>query len=852
MLKLTIRNLLAHKRRLVGTFCAVLIGVAFFTGVMTLSATFNKTFNDLFSNGNKGTDAYVRSTSTITVDQGPGTRVLRGHIDASLLDTVRGVPGVKDVQPFVEGYGRIVTASGKALGNPDNGPPVFAEAWIDDPDLNGWKVVDGRGPQQDGEIVIDRKSSKDGNVRVGDKVTITGLPVGNVPATVVGIATYSGEDSSGGTTYAAFTVAQAERDVLNAPGKIDGIKVVGDGQSQQALVDRISPVLPTGIEAITGAALVKDLEDSIQREFLNFFNIFFDVLAAIAVIVAVFSIYNTFSIIVAQRTREMALLRAIGAGRGQVLRSVLLEALVLGATASAIGVAFGAVLALGLRSLMSAVGFGLPSSSFAFGVSSVVQGIVLGVVVTVLAGLIPAVRATRIPPLAALRRVAYESTRVSKVRVAIGGLLLAIGALEVVSAALGSGDNRPAAAGLGTFLLLLSLVVLGPIVAQPVSGALGSPLPKMRGVTGQLARENAMRNPRRTSGTAMALMIGVAVVSLFTIFGESIKATIDRQINQQFAGDLVIGNGFGNGGISPALATELSQQPVVKAATGLRFGVVQIDGKAKQVNAGTPSSLTSVMHIDVVDGSVDQLGPTQLAVADDIAKDHHWVVGSRLPVHFLDGSETPFTIAAIYKQSQLLGGYLMSVDGWQAHTPESTDSLVLVKLKDGVSPTDGKAALKPLVDKEAAGQSFYTRAEFKENQAGQINQFLGFVYLMLVVAIIISLMGIANTLSLSITERTREIGLSRAVGMARSQLRAMIRFEGGLIALFGTIGGLALGVVASWAVVRSTGEAGLQYRLPFGSLFILIVLGAGFGILSAVLPSRRAARMDVLAAIAHE
>ncbi|MGI8663202.1 MAG: ABC transporter permease [Acidimicrobiales bacterium] len=852
MFKLTLRGIAAHKRRLVGTFLAVLFGVAFLTGVSTLTATVNQTFNDLFSNGNKGTGAFVRSTSKIEVDQGPATFTQRGRIDASLVDTIKAVPGVKDAKPFIQGRGRIVNAEGKALGNPDQGPPVFAEAWIDDPALNGWAIADGRAPQSEGDVVIDRKSAKDGQVAVGDKVTVQSLVT--IPATVVGIATYAGEDSSGGTTFAAFTVAQAERDVVGEPGKVDGIKIVGDGLAQDELVDRIKPVLPAGIDAITGKALVKELQDDIQKQFLQFFTILLNAFGVVAVIVAVFSIYNTFSIIVAQRTREMALLRAVGARRSQVLRSVLIEALVVGVVASFVGVFAGAGLAIVLKAVLQGAGFGLPATSFVFGPDIVIRGLLIGTVVSVIAGLVPAIKATRIAPLAAMRDAAVESIKVSKPRIIIGSLITALGAYNVLSAGLGSLDDPLPAAGIGTFLLLVGTVVLGPVVARPASRLIGSPLRRFRGVEGRLAQENAMRNPRRTSGSAMALMIGVAIVAFFTIFAASIQSTIDNEIGKSFAADLVVGGGAGpgGGGVTPALATELAKQPNVAAVTGVRFGAVEIEGKPKFLAAGDPSSLGQVLDVGVTSGALTELNATQLAVSKSVAEAHGWTVGTSLPVHFTDGTDATFTVAALFKNANVIGDYLMGLEAWAPHSPDGLDSLVAIKLKDGADLKATKAELEPIVKASAAGTPFHTRQEFIDDQAGQINQFLAFIIVMLAVAIIISLMGIANTLSLSISERTREIGMLRAVGMSRKQLRSTIRWEGSLIALFGTAGGLGLGVVASWAITSATGESGLRYQLPFQSLVLLVVLGAVAGVLAAVLPARRAGRLDVLQAIAHD
>jgi putative ABC transport system permease protein len=380
-------------------------------------------------------------------------------------------------------------------------------------------------------------------------------------------------------------------------------------------------------------------------------------------------------------------------------------------------------------------------------------------------------------------------------------------------------------------------------------------LPKVRGITGALAQQNAMRNPRRTAASAMALMIGVSIVAFFTIFASSIKATIDGQIDKSFAGDLVVNTGGGGGGgsITPQLAKDIAAKPEVEAVSGFRFGVMNVDGDPKEITAADPGSLGEVLDIGVTQGALTDLGPSSLAVGKSAADDHGWRVGTTLPVQFVDGTRDTFRIAVLYDHADVVGNYLVGLTAWQPHAPDGTDFLVAIKLKDGVSLGQGRAAIKPLVDAQAAGAHLQSRDEFRKDQAGQIDQVIFFVYAMLGVAIIISLMGIANTLSLSINERTREIGLLRAVGMAREQLKSAIRWEGALIALFGTVGGLILGLLTSWAIAQAASqEGGLTYRLPVVALIVLVILGVVAGIVSAVLPGRRAAKLDVMGAIAHE
>jgi len=353
----------------------------------------------------------------------------------------------------------------------------------------------------------------------------------------------------------------------------------------------------------------------------------------------------------------------------------------------------------------------------------------------------------------------------------------------------------------------------------------------------------------------MALMIGVGIVAFFTVFASSIKATIDDQIDRGFAGDLVVDSGqFGGGGVTPQLAQDLRAQPQVKAAAGLRFGFIDIEGSGKQIIVSDPSDLSSVLDLGVTQGSLADLGTNQIAVGESAAKDNGWTLGTKLPVKFIDGTTSDFEIVALFENDDVINSnYFMSTAAWAPHALQDFDALVAVKLQDGVSTAEGKSAIKPFVDREAAGAKLQTRNEFREAQAGQIDQVVTFVYAMLGVAIIISLMGIANTLSLSINERIREIGLMRAVGMLREQLRATIRWEAVIIALFGTLGGLAFGVLVSWSLAQvASSEGGVVFRLPIVGLVVLVVLGAAAGVVSAILPARRAAKLDVLRAIATD
>jgi putative ABC transport system permease protein len=846
MLTVTLKSLWSHKRRLAGTFLAVLLGVAFLSGTLVLGDTLRANFDTLFTSVTGDTGAVVRSATR--VDQSPATP--RGPIDESLVDRVRAVPGVAAAQPVVEGLGQIVGSDGKAIAT--MGPPR-ASNWIADPRLSAYRLAEGRAPETPDEVVVNRRAAKDGNLHVGDR-TIVATPR-PVPVTVVGIATFQDADAFGGSSYTGFTLEGAQRHLLTRPGKVTSILVQGaPGVSQEELARRLRPQLPSGVEAITGAQLSDERITDINQGFVGFFRTFLLIFAAIALFVAMFSIANTFSIIVAQRTRESALLRAIGASRRQVLGSVVLEALAVGLVASAAGLGAGLGIASGLKALFAGFGFPLPTSGLVFKANNAAISLAVGVGITLLAGTLPALRASRVAPLAALREVAGERDP-SPLRAVAGIALAATGVALVVAAVLLGGDAMTRLTAAGAVLTLAGVVVLGAVTARPASRLIGAPLPRLRGVTGALARQNAMRNPRRTAGAAVALMIGIAVVTLFTAFTASLQSSIRQSVSSSFGGDLVIASGgFTGGRLDPRLAGEVGKLPEVRQATGIGTGNASIAGSRKEVSVSSPAELARVLDLEMVAGSIGTLGDRQLAVAEQVADAEGWALGTPVPVRFADGAGETFTVGAIYRGGDaVLGDYLLPRGAWAAHSSQDVDGSVLITLDDGVSLGAGKAA----VERVAAGYGrpdVRDREQYADTVAGGVRQALSVVYVMLALAILIALMGIANTLSLSIHERTRELGLLRAVGETRPQVRAMVRWESLIVALFGTVGGLGLGVFLGWALVQAAaaGDALGTFTLPLGQLAVVLVVGALAGVLAGLRPARRAARLDLLAAIASE
>jgi putative ABC transport system permease protein len=843
MLRITVKTLAAHRRRLLASCSAVVLGVAFLTGTLVLVQTLTDGFSATLAAAYEGTDAVVRSRVEVGLEE----VTERGLVDGSLAETIAAVDGVAAVAPRIETDGRIVGADGDPLGGSGR---TIAGNWVHDGRLNPYDLAEGRAPTGPGEVVIDRAAATDGDLAVGD-VTVVRTPE-PVDVTVVGIATFGGADSQGSDTFAGFDSDVAGAVLLADPGRASSIAVTAEpGTSQAELVRRLDAVLPDGIEAVTGAALIRELELRIQGEDHEVFQQALFAFATVALVVATFSIHNTFTIVVAQRTRESALLRALGASRGQVLRSVGAEALAVGLLGSAAGVAAGTGLAIGLLALMDALGLATPSGSLVLGAGSVGIALVVGVVVTLVASLVPAVRASRVAPLAALRDVAVDRSARSRRRAVAGAVVTGAGIALSVVGAVGRGVE---AAGLGALALLVGVVVLGPVAARPVATLLGAPLAARRGVSGELARRNAVRNPRRTAGTAASLMIGVAVVSLFTVVGASLERSIDEAFDEQLAGDLMI-TGEGRGGLSRELAPAVAELPEVGAASPVGGAPIRIDGRGTLATTLDPATIGSIMDLGVREGSLRDLRPDQVAVSVAYAEEFGLALGDRVTVEYADGVTERPTVGAVYAKADLIasGGLVLPRDGFLPHTTTRADVNLLIALADGVTEAEGEAAVQRVADRFDA-PDVETADERSAAIGREIDVILTVVYVLLLLAIVIAVMGIANTLSLSMHERTRELGLLRAVGQTRRQARAMVRGEAVVVALFGTVGGVGLGLFLGWALVSAlSGEGGeiafTAFAVPTATLAVVVALGALVGVVAAVRPARRAARIDVLSAI---
>ncbi|MGW3954200.1 ABC transporter permease [Streptomyces sp. NPDC004752] len=846
--RLSLASLRAHRRRFAGTFLAVFLGVAFLAGTLVMGDTLRASFGSMFGDATAGTDAVVRGADAITT---PGdAQGVRRPVDTALVKTLERVPGVAAAVPTIQGAGQLLGADGKPIGG--QGPPTLAGNWITDPQLNPYRLAEGRIPAKPGEVVVNRGAAAKGGLKIGDTTTLrTPDPV---QVRIVGLATFGGADGMAQVTFTGMTQADAEKYLTARPGEAAGIQVrAGPGVSQRELVDRLTPVLPKGVEAITGQESAQENTDMISGRFLTVFTTFLLVFSGVALLVATFSIHNTFAIVVAQRTRENALLRALGAARGQVTAATLVEAGAVAVSASLAGLGGGLGIAAGLQALFPAIGFSFPEGDLVVKTLSLTLPLLVGVVVCLGSALLPAVRAGRTAPLAALRELAVDASGASRPRAVTGAVLAALALATTLVGVLVAPSVW--SAGLGATLALVSFVVLGPVVSATAVRVLGGPLDRLRGVTGSLARRNALRSPRRTAATASALMIGVAVVSLFTVFGASLKATMDQTVARSFAGDVAVSTpsfGAGGSGLSPGLAPALQRLPEVDTAVGLGRGVAEVNGTGRALTVTDPAALARTFDLGTVRGSLRDLGAHGIAVTRKEAEAQGLTLGRTARLAFADGTRADFTVRAVYGRSELAGDYVITRAAWAPHRAQDSDSLVAVSFKDGVSTDTGKAAVAKTAARYGDPQ-VQTRAEYAQSSAGGIDMMLTLVYALLALAVLIALLGIANTLTLAVHERTRELGLLRAVGQTRPQLRAMVRWESVLVAAFGTAGGLGLGAFLGWVLVKASGgDSAFAFALPPGQLAVVALVGLAAGGLAGVRPARRAARLDILRAIATE
>jgi putative ABC transport system permease protein len=859
MLSLVLRGFLQRKLRVLLTAIAIALGVALMAGTYVLTDTINKSFASIFSVANRGHDVVVTPTQTL----GRNTRSQTSPITEQMLAQVRATPGVAEAAGSIFTPGTFLDTNRKRLTN--GGAPAFI-ASLSPKRFRSFTAVKGRFPESANEVAIDEATANRSNLKLGEQMIVAG----SAPAkryTIVGITRFGGGQSFGGAGAAILILPEAQR-VIGLPGHFDQLDVAAaPGVSPTQLRDRIRAVLPPTVQVRTGAQqAAKDTSDLEHN--LSFLRTFLLVFAYVALVVGAFIIFNTISITVAQRTREFGLLRTLGSSRAQIMRSVVYEGLMLGVVGAALGLAGGIALAPGLNALFKAFGADLPHNGTVVETRTIVVSLLVGILVTLLAGLPPALRATRVPPLAAMREGVEipRRTPITRGRYAVPVLLALIAVRLIVAIVEGQGIGTIAifAAIGGVFLYVrLRQRARGPRyrLTRGLARLLGG-LVRWRGITGQLAEENSVRQPARTLITAAALTVGIALVAFVAVLAAGTKATINQAVSRSFAGNLIVENsqaGNNEQGIPALVAPALRSVTGVKSVTPIAFSQGRVNGSTNNstITAIDPGSFASVYRVEWQHGSnavLGQLDESGAVATKGYAESHHLKVGSTLTVLTPSDRRISLGIVGIASDNaRLLGNLTISLPLARQAFGQRDDALDFVSYAPGAS----NAQVQPAVDRLLAASFPQTRsrtaAQFKQDQANQINTLLALIYVLLALSVIVSMFGIVNTLILSIYERTRELGMLRALGTSRRQIRQMIRYESLITALIGGVFGLVIGVVGA-VLVTSLTLSGSEFKqsIPVPTLVILLVVAAIAGLLAAQAPARRAARLDVLAALASE
>lgn len=852
MLRAAIKNLLGHKLRMFLTGFSIILGVSFVSGTYIFTDSISSTFNNLFKDVFSGVDVTVRPQKT---DFGQNS----GSFDESILSQVEAVEGVSVASGGVGGVAQYLDRDGKPIGG--QGPPTIGSSWTSETGLNILTIEEGgRAPEKSGEVVMDKATALANNFAVGDSVKI----VTNGPAeefTITGIARFGEANNLGGATLAAFELREAQR-LFDQVGKFTEINIKAQTNVEPtSLRDEIAKILPDNLEAVTGEQQSNEQISEINQS-LGFINTALLAFAGIAIFVGSFIIQNTFRIIVAQRSKELALLRAIGASRLQVVNLVIYEAIAVALLSSTVGIFAGLVISTAVRQLMNAIGFGIPGGDLTIAPRTVFVSLGVGVIVTLVAALLPAIKASQVSPVEALRdNEASGPKRKSLFKRSLSGLLLAIvGAISLIYGLNGNVDQPLYAVGAGVVLMFIGVSVIAPLLSIPLSRFIGAPLVRLRGVPARLARDNAKRTPRRTASTAAALMIGVSLVTMLSIMATTFKSEITRVLDDSFPADLTIySNNIGQGGPGTAgfsiKAYELIQDiPELQTIVRVRYAFqgIQINGKTEDLFAGVDAdTFGRVMKLKESENAYEKLQDGGILVAQKRLDAEQWTVGQNISITFPVSGTKDFEIIGSFEEA-FDSDLIVSSDTYLANIPVNDLTMLLIKTSPDADVTKVKETVKnelsgyPQLGVQDKGDLFKTAEE-------QIDQILALFWGLLAFAVIIAVLGITNTLMLSISERTRELGMLRAIGMTRSQMRRMIRYESIIIALFGAVLGVAMGSFFAWAVLRALASQGIEgYVFPYSQVAIYFLLAIVAGIFAAAWPARKAARMDILKAIYHD
>ncbi|HSE09274.1 MAG TPA: FtsX-like permease family protein [Nocardioidaceae bacterium] len=842
MVKLSLRSLLVHKLRLFLTVAAVTVGVAFVSGTFVLSDTMSKAFDELYDGLTEGTDVAVQAEPAYTDITTQGQ--LR-PLDDSLVDLVREVPGVEVAEGSLTGFALILDKDGEPV-QPGGAPTLGASTSADERLAGAFTMRDGRAPAGAGEVALDAASAAEAGYSVGDDATIV-FEDGRGVFEVVGIVGFGETDSLAGATMAAFDTATAQQ-VLGKEGRVDQIAVkAANGVAAEDLRDDIAAVLPDGVEAMTGRELADKNSDSV-REGLGVFTNILLVFAGVSLLVGSFVIWNTFNVLVAQRRREVALLRAVGATRPQVLGGIVIEAFAIGLVSAALGLLSGVGLAVGIRELLAVIGLEVPTTSAAVEPRTILAALLVGVVVTVVAAVAPAWAATRVAPIEALREATPVNGGIGRTRRAVGLFLLAGGLAGLVACA--AVGNQPALTGLATLVAFAGLVTSGPMLATGVARLADR---GRRGGGWRMAARNIARAPRRSAATALALTIGLTVVCAVAVTAASTKASVVDMVADGNRSDIILKPAGQGAGMSPAAAELVREQDEVDAVVQMRFSGAMLDGNPSFVAGLQRQDLDEVVDLGVASGSVEDFGKGSMLLGVRQAEALGLEAGDQITVTFPETGEVELEVAATFERDAVIGSaYVISLDDFEENVTSRLDVAVLITAAEGVAADE---ALRAVEDTLAGYPNIVVNdpSGLTKDAQAQVDQLLGLVTALLLLAVVVAILGIVNTLVLSVVERTRELGLMRAVGATRAQVRTVVRRESVLMSVLGAVTGIGLGTAAGIALSRALDDQGISaLSVPVGTLTVYLVVAALVGILAAIGPARRASRVDVLRAVTVE
>lgn len=846
MLRLTWRNLVARKLRLLMSTLAIVLGIGFLAGVMTFSNGLNATFDNIIKGSTS--DGVVRTEGEASFEAaGAGTSALLSPADVARLDAL---PEVATATGSVDGMGSyLLGKDGKVVGG--QGAPTLAFNYAEGENMLGEPVLElenGRWPQAAGEVALDASSAERGDYQIGDTVSLI-VPFGEPLRTfeLVGTGNLNGGGTAGATLVLLET-AQAQDIFLGGQdGFTSAALTAADGTTQAQLVAAAKKVLPTGFTAVTGDAVVKESQDQVGQ-FLGVFSIFLTAFAVIAIVVGAFIIFNTFSILVGQRVRESALLRALGASKKQVTRSVLVEAFLMALVGSTLGLLLGLGLSRALAAVFAAIGLDISGDVLTLNVGTVVAAYVVGILVTMVAALVPARRASKVSPVAALRDDLTVQEKGLHRRLLFGTIALVVGGALVVAGLADAPGNSALWIGGGAVIWVITVAVLAPVLGHPVLVACRAVFGRLFGTAGRLAGENALRNPRRTGATASALMIGLAVVSAVGVLAASVDRTNAVMIDKEFRSDFLVQSpNFQS--FPTSIGDQMEAVDGVEAISRQQGTPAKVDGTDAWVT-GNDKSFDQIYDLDVVKGT-QVISGTEALVTEDVAAEHSLGVGDTMAVGFPGGKTINLEIAGIITSSYATGAISVPMSVLEQAGLKRSDVTLSINVEDGTDLAAVQTALDRIV-KDLPVVSVQDKVAFTEMVSGQVNQLLAIIYALLALAVIIAVIGIVNTLGLSVLERTREIGLLRAVGLSRRKLRRMVTLESVAIALLGALLGMGLGLGIGVLLRQSLSEDLTELALPVGSLVAFLAVAVVFGVLAAIVPAIRASRMKVLDAIATE